>query len=79
MDFLKIQFIKTFGEGHELKHVISPLRICPLGAHVDHQNGLVTGMTLDANIEMTYSSNEGGFIRREGPNIIPFLFFCKTN
>jgi galactokinase len=24
-----------------------PLRICPLGAHVDHQGGVVTGMTID--------------------------------
>ncbi|MCH5375966.1 MAG: hypothetical protein JJ992_18510, partial [Planctomycetes bacterium] len=24
-----------------------PLRICPIGAHVDHQGGIVTGMTID--------------------------------
>ena len=27
--------------------VEAPLRICPLGAHVDHQGGVVTGMTID--------------------------------
>ncbi len=28
----------------------SPLRICPLGAHVDHQGGVVTGMTVDREV-----------------------------
>ncbi len=27
-----------------------PLRICPLGAHVDHQRGMVTGMALDRSV-----------------------------
>jgi galactokinase len=27
--------------------VKAPLRICPIGAHVDHQGGIVTGMTID--------------------------------
>ncbi len=30
----------------------SPLRICPIGAHVDHQGGLVTGMAIDRSVEM---------------------------
>ncbi len=30
----------------------APLRICPLGAHVDHQGGVVTGMTVDRRVEM---------------------------
>ena len=32
--------------------VEAPLRICPLGAHVDHQGGVVTGMTVDRRVEM---------------------------
>ena len=32
--------------------VDSPLRICPLGAHVDHQGGVVTGMTVDRRVVM---------------------------
>ncbi len=32
--------------------VDSPLRICPLGAHVDHQGGVVTGMTVDRQVVM---------------------------
>ena len=32
--------------------VNAPLRICPLGAHVDHQGGVVTGMTVDRQVVM---------------------------
>lgn len=32
--------------------VNAPLRICPLGAHVDHQGGVVTGMTVDRQVLM---------------------------
>jgi galactokinase len=29
-----------------------PLRICPLGAHSDHQGGTVTGLTIDRSIQL---------------------------
>ncbi len=29
-----------------------PLRICPLGAHVDHQGGVVTGLTVDRTVDL---------------------------
>lgn len=45
------------------KHVRSPYRICPLGAHVDHQEGLVTGMTLDHGIDFLFSPREDSIIR----------------
>jgi galactokinase len=36
-------------------HVVyAPLRISPLGAHVDHQDGLVTGVTLDRAILLAF-------------------------
>ncbi|HEX2513740.1 MAG TPA: galactokinase family protein, partial [Chloroflexota bacterium] len=30
--------------------VFSPYRVCPLGAHVDHQDGAVTGMAIDRGV-----------------------------
>jgi len=30
--------------------VNAPLRVCPLGAHVDHQGGAVTGLTVDRSV-----------------------------
>lgn len=32
--------------------VVAPLRICPLGAHVDHQGGMVTGLTVDRSVAL---------------------------
>jgi galactokinase/galacturonokinase len=29
-----------------------PLRICPLGAHSDHQGGIVTGFTIDRSVQL---------------------------
>ncbi|XP_057748572.1 galacturonokinase isoform X2 [Arachis stenosperma] len=34
----------------EVRIVASPYRICPLGAHIDHQGGTVSAMTLDMGI-----------------------------
>jgi len=39
----------------DVRLVYSPLRISPLGAHVDHQDGLVTGMTLDRAILLAFA------------------------
>lgn len=38
----------------DIRVVYAPLRISPLGAHVDHQNGLVTGVTLDRAILLAF-------------------------
>jgi len=38
----------------DVRFVYSPLRVCPLGAHVDHQDGLVTGMALDRSVLVAF-------------------------
>lgn len=42
----------------DIRVVRAPLRISPLGAHVDHQDGLVTGMTLDRAIFLAFVPRE---------------------
>jgi galactokinase len=52
---LKTKLVKETGcRESEVQVVYSPLRISPLGAHVDHQDGLVTGMTLDRAILLAF-------------------------
>lgn len=46
-----------------VRAVKSPLRICPIGAHPNHQGGLVTGMTLNTGADMIYSPTDDGYIR----------------
>ena len=40
-------------------HIFSPYRVCPLGAHVDHQNGLVTGFAIDKGVDLRFDIAEG--------------------
>ena len=35
-------------------HIFSPYRVCPLGAHVDHQHGLVTGFAIDKGVDLYF-------------------------
>lgn len=48
-----------FGESADYK-IFSPYRVCPLGAHVDHQHGLVSGFAIDKGVELLFSSSGEG-------------------
>ena len=39
-----------------------PYRICPLGAHVDHQLGKITGLAIDKGIHIAYHLKHNGVI-----------------
>ncbi len=39
-----------------------PYRICPVGAHVDHQLGKVTGLALDCGIRIAYHPKQNGVV-----------------
>lgn len=60
MDDLFQAYRTFFGKGDALYQLFSPYRICPLGAHVDHQHGLVTGFAFDKGIEFLFSATETG-------------------
>lgn len=38
--------------------IFSPYRVCPLGAHVDHQHGLVSGFAIDKGVELLFSPSD---------------------
>ena len=46
-------------------HIFSPYRVCPLGAHVDHQHGLVTGFAVDKGVDLWFDVNEDGHVHLE--------------
>jgi galactokinase len=62
MEILFNQYKSIFGTV-PCGQIQSPLRVCPLGAHVDHQGGLVTGMALDVAVDFLYSPDDEGFVR----------------
>jgi len=39
-----------------------PYRICPIGAHSDHQYGKITGLAIDKGIHIAYSAKQNGVI-----------------
>lgn len=39
-------------------HIFSPYRVCPLGAHVDHQHGLVTGFAINKGVDLWFDVRE---------------------
>lgn len=41
-------------------HIFSPYRVCPIGAHVDHQHGIVTGFAIDKGIDLWFSPTDDG-------------------
>ena len=43
-------------------YAFTPYRICPLGAHVDHQKGPITGFAIDKGIHINYQPTEDGLI-----------------
>ncbi len=42
-----------------------PYRVCPLGAHIDHQYGVVSGFAIDKGIEIEYEKTDDGKVYLE--------------
>ena len=39
-------------------HIFAPYRVCPIGAHVDHQHGLVTGFAIDKGVDLWFTPRQ---------------------
>ena len=46
-------------------HIFSPYRVCPLGAHVDHQHGLVTGFAIDKGVDLWFDIRDDSHVHLE--------------
>lgn len=44
-------------------HIFSPYRVCPIGAHVDHQHGLVTGFAIDKGVDLFFNVREDTLVK----------------
>lgn len=51
-------YIKHYGSAGKILFSYCPYRICPLGAHVDHQHGYVTGFALNYGIGIAYTISD---------------------
>jgi galactokinase len=60
IEMLKRCFASQLGleSGKQLFLVTVPLRVCPLGAHSDHQGGIVSGLTIDRSVLLLAQRSE---------------------
>ena len=40
--------------------VSTPYRVCPLGAHIDHQHGSVTGFAINKGVTLEFDITDNG-------------------
>ena len=45
-----------------LRVAFTPYRVCPLGAHVDHQQGWITGFAIDKGVHIAYGPKQNGVV-----------------
>ena len=56
---------KTFSDRYKVQPAsvsFTPYRICPLGAHIDHQKARITGFAIDKGIHIAYAPKENGVV-----------------
>ncbi|MCK9329315.1 MAG: GHMP kinase [Candidatus Cloacimonetes bacterium] len=46
------------GREAEMHTAYAPYRVCPLGAHIDHQKGIVTGFAIDKGVTLRFGVND---------------------
>lgn len=64
IDELKIGMYTRFGvQPSDVQIVSSPYRICPLGAHIDHQLGPVTAMAIDQAVYLAFAPTDDSQIQ----------------
>ena len=54
-------FEKVYGR-EPTYEVFCPYRVCPIGAHIDHQKGRVTGFAIDKGIHISYGAKQNGVV-----------------
>lgn len=63
----------------DIQIVRAPLRICPLGAHIDHQHGIVTGMTIDQAVLFAFAPTADQSIHVESTSFENHVDFALNN
>ncbi len=57
----------------------APYRICPIGAHVDHQYGLITGFAIDKGVEILYTPTDDGLVEITSAEFEGKVYFNVQN
>ena len=55
------RFFETYGRDYD-GIAFCPYRICPIGAHSDHNLGKITGLAIDKGIHIVYAAKQNGVV-----------------
>ena len=58
---VEVKFLEIYKK-EPLNVAFTPYRVCPLGAHIDHQLGKITGFAIDKGIHIAYGPKQNGVI-----------------
>lgn len=58
---IKEEYKKVF-QAEAQYQIFSPYRICPIGAHVDHQHGIVTGFAFNRGVDLAFTPTDDGLV-----------------
>lgn len=58
---------------------VAPYRVCPLGAHIDHQGGSVTALALDRGVLAAFVPSRSGNVRMRSANFEGEVSFSVTS
>ncbi len=61
------RFFEIYGKENE-GVAFCPYRVCPLGAHSDHQHGKITGLAIDKGIHIAYRPKRNGVVEMSSLN-----------
>ncbi len=61
------RFFEIYGRPNE-GLAFCPYRVCPIGAHSDHQHGKITGLAIDKGIHLAYRPKQNGVIEMTSLN-----------
>ena len=62
------RIVECLGEKKTFKKAFCPYRVCPIGAHIDHQLGKITGFAIDKGIEVYYIPDNNGIVELSSVN-----------
>ena len=71
----KSVFNEMYPGAKNVNRSFCPYRICPIGAHVDHQYGLIAGFAIDQGIEMYYEPTDDGVVEVTSLNMTGTVSF----
>lgn len=62
------EFQKLYPSAKDIKTTFCPYRVCPIGAHSDHQYGKITGFAIDKGIHIAFSATDNGVVELASAN-----------